>query len=387
MLQTTKSYYNRQELPHNLKEHLFGVRAVLEEFLKELLFPEDQNADLRLLWADPSTHFVRRYEQIEDLRLSDPADPLQVPYICYYRDGTWMYDQRTAGQQMTSVMRPIRWGSDGGILAHAMFVERTFNLFGYFATEYDAQVAQELLLWLHNRPHHRAYKMSSGGKEFDVPVAITIEASSVTPESQLTDYVKQQKLSRLAATIHIRTPLLRMDPDAPPVVLTESVVWYFHNKNWRALPEDQGPQTQEEWEALSEAIFEIEAGTEGTDPPPEDPAGNGGSDLIDISFTTPSPNSARFTWDYFGVTPDYITFFVHKGHEIDSYPLDLAGFGERDALPTEQMITDLESSSVHDVRIEARWGDKQARSYHYSIETPDNPELRKGLAGLTGTTL
>jgi len=383
MQQTSNFYYPRQgNLNFNVQEQIYSLRKTTDAFLAKLLFKHDENPLSRVLWAPRNYNIYRRKEMLAENLQSTAIDALHLPFCSYFRDEGWQIDGRPSAQQVSSVMSQLRWGHDDtGVEAQAIAAERTYDAAVIFASERDATIAQDTIFWWNNRPHWDTYSIFAGGTEVRIPVTMELVAGpTIAPDTHMKEWMQEMKLSVVDFAFRLRTPLLKIPTDQTPVHLTEEVYFYFNARHFN-VPEEALPDDIEGWDAMSEELFAFVDSDELPAP--------AGTDLLNIEYTINKwNNTAKFTWEYSQALPESITFYLHKGYEIEKHTLDLSGYDDVTEAPTSFTIpVELSSGSIYDVAMTAHTPPTGVAKYHFQIKTPDDPDEKKGLAGLKGMTL
>ncbi len=378
MLQPTKFYYPKTNLPYGTQEQLYSLRANSDELIAKLFFPHDPDRLSRVLWAHPDYNFLRRREMLSDASQSNSLDSLQLPFASYYRDDAWEYDDRAAGRQVTSQIHKIRWGQDNtGVEGQAIQAMRTFTGGVVFATERDASIALDNIFWWSNKPVWGEYFIYASDTKVHIPATYFLESASLVPEQNMSSWMQQQKMSVVSFAFKVYTPLLRLPDASTPVYMTEKVIHYFHNRNFD-VPDEVLPTDWEGWLEIADEVFELDEDTAGA-PAPVDNAASLTNIQLDVQGT-----EAIFTWDYDGATfPSLITFYLHRGSTIDKHELAI----DPNNPQTSFTIGGLESQSLYDAVMKVEYPGRGIFKYHYQIQTEIFPEQRKGLHGLKGMTL
>ena len=395
MQRPSRHYYERNERhPLGVQEQMYGVRYAIENFLTELLFPADESRLSRVIWADPEYSLDMRIEQLADLQLSDVADQWQLPYISYFRTGSWTPDARTGGATLGAALQPRRWGADGatGFEARAILAERTFEASVMYSSDHDAQVAINIAQWWRNRIWYGKYALTVNGEQVDVPVQLVLDDVSMMEEKDRSPYLKQQNIHIVHINFIAETPLLRVPEDTAEIFIAEDVAFYFHNKHFNVPAEALPPLDDlSSWQELSSSILELHAEEE--EVIPDSPLTESLIHLTDLVFEATAATSTKLTWDYqidsanHTHYPGLVKAILHKGTELVEYeviidPLD----------PTTELVIDgLDADSIYDILIKAKYYDAEDKliyigSYRDRVETPAIPDRAKGLAGLQGLT-
>lgn len=383
MLQNSEFYYNRTNPPHFNQEQMYPLIKTLDEFFANFFFEDDENKLTRIQWAPHEYNYARRYETLNEQGLSSSVGGLQLPFLSYFRDDGWDYDDKPGTKQTSTQRRWYRWGEEGkGVEAQLLYAKRNLTGLIFFATERDASIAAENMLWWSNRELWLEYELGSNQGPVPVPLTVTLDKVNLLANKNMSDWTKEQTMSVVEFSVTIRTPLLKIPPDYDPIYITEEVVWYFHNQNF-TVPLEELPDNEEDLQALTDVVFELHI--DDVDIPPEPLNLN---TLTNILFTTDADSleaSATFTWDYEGEDrPTALDFYVHLGNKIEKYSINIPD--EPEPLPQEYTVEGLEGVSIYDVVIIAKWPSGTRSKYHYSIETPEIPERKQGLAGLKGLT-
>jgi hypothetical protein len=375
MLQTRPFYYEKNApLPYRTFEQIYALRERLDNFQAKLFFKGDTS---RVIWSDIVYAYRRRMEQLGEIGKGDPKDALQLPFVSYYRKGGWEVDDRPAASQLSSAINKFRWGKnwDTGIESQVIHAQRAFEGAAIFSSERDAEIAYTLIQWWKNRLYHDEYFLIGGNTKIAFPLSLELKSYELDSGKDLDKWSASQNIALVKYSFLVRTPLIKVDPNQPPVYLTKEVYWYFHNREFR-----EGIEETENFPLEQSELFTlIETGEETL---PETVAG-----LADIVVTIPSPTEVLFSWEYIGnKLPDSLEFIVHLGKEVRTEVLTYESGTTIENAPKEYLLTNLPSASLFDVQVLAYYGSR-INKYHFSVETPSLPERKKGLAGLKGMTL
>lgn len=359
-------------LPFSTVEQLYALRERLDAFQAHLFFNSESS---RIIWSDDQYNYSRRLEQLGENGTASPYDTLQFPFASYYRSGNWELDDRSGAHQLSSAMHKIRWGRDNtGVEAQLYHAQRSFQGIAFFTSERDAEIAFTLLQWWKNRLHQDEYSLLASGTEVLFPLSLELVSAVLDTGKNLDQWSKSQNISAVRYEFLVRTPLVKLPPDQPPVYLTKEVAWYFHNRVFRPGLDEEGDIPLE----LSELLYLEATG--------EEAAPDLLNGLANIEFLT-SSDTAAFSWEYLGVAlPDSIQFIVHLGNTVHTEVITFQSGETVDDAATEYTLEGLPSGSVFDVMMLVTYGTK-INKYHFSISTPAIPERRIGLAGLKGMTL
>ena len=370
-------YYPTESLPLGSVEQIYSLRANMDELLAKLIFPHDENKLSRVLWSHPNYNFIRRIEMLAETGNSITIDNLQLPYVSYYRDDAWEYDDRPAGRQISSQVNKVRWGQDNtGVEGQAIHAQRSFQGMILFATERDAQIALDNLFWWSNRPVWGEYYIYAADTRVHIPATYFLESASLAPEQNMSEWMQQQKMSVVTFSFKVYTSLLRLPPASTPVYMTESVIHYFHNRHFD-VPEEALPTTMEGWQEIADEVFELEMEAGG------EVNGLSTAGLANITLSVDG-TEATFSWEYIGDTlPYFIEFYIHRGTEIQKDPV----YVDLENPVTSNTIYGLSGQSLYDVVMKVSYPGSRVLKYHYQIQTDVFPEQRKGLHGLKGMTL
>lgn len=226
-----KPFYKHE----NYAASYYALYIALERWIADTIFRYDVT---RVFLASDEYAFRRRFE------LTDPSinyeqlpiSSLQFPFANYWPSQLgWRPDDRVASNPAALVISGI---SAQSRLLRAMAVKADIPMTFYFDREDDARLAFEKLLWTAYVERYMQTQFAWRDEAIDLPLNVRISELQFNPDFKENDWLKQNRIFTIRATIGLRSfsleppPQAELSVDAPVAIdekfyLTEQVLLYL----------------------------------------------------------------------------------------------------------------------------------------------------------------
>lgn len=186
----------------------YYVYEALEKWLADMIFREDRS---RIILSSNEYAFRRRFELTDMTRPYKELEisSLQFPFANYWPLNIgWDREERVAANPATLLYRGI-YTSRSCFRASNANIAIPVNF--YFDREDDARLAYSKLYFYTFNEFSQEERMTFQNEEIGLPVVISIKSLQFNPQYKEADWLKQNRIFVVAATINLRTYII-----APP---------------------------------------------------------------------------------------------------------------------------------------------------------------------------
>lgn len=186
----------------------YYVYEALEKWLADTIFREDRS---RIILSSNEYAFRRRFELTDMTRPYKELEisSLQFPFANYWPLNIgWDREERTAANPATLLYRGV-YTSRSCFRASNANIAIPVNF--YFDREDDARLAYSKLYFYTFNEFSQEERMTFQNEEIGLPVVISIKSLQFNPQYKEADWLKQNRIFVVTATINLRTYII-----APP---------------------------------------------------------------------------------------------------------------------------------------------------------------------------
>lgn len=203
-----KSYYDSDLMNKKYIDTHLAVQTTLETFFSDVLFKGDLS---RVVYASPDMAFRRRVQTLDSKKEYNEDAPivpegLDLPFIQYFPESDPEADDRPSAVSASSVIRG-EWDEDFETHVRSLATKQTYKATLFVARRDEARFFHTMLLQEKEPkfPIRYYYTLEWRGVNLTIPINITIENLSTTPNFEQTKFLTKNKVFPVTVDFTVRT--------------------------------------------------------------------------------------------------------------------------------------------------------------------------------------
>ncbi len=350
-------YYEHSKFPNVF----YAINIALEQFLGRELFKGDLS---RVQYASEEYAFRQRLNLLAQAG-SPSIKALDLPFLSYYRNGSWEIDDRPGVQAAVTAVEGIREESLGYQKLYFLNMKTSYKFVAFFSSDKDAQLAYEILSWI-RYPSAKQFKFSGvyyKEYELDIPIQFWTKNISFSPNFNETEWLQKNRIFPITFEVEVKSAILAHQPQVSSSIFPIDEELYITKKvllDFLAYKGSKDFMSEDHLDFEVDYVFNPDPELYGT-----------------LTLGSSTLTSITVNWDYNELCEELYT---------DNVKIVVNNFVEFDVPKSDKTytITELVPNSTYNISIWFTSLDGKVTKYSLATQTSqDEPLYLKGMVGYT----